>query len=103
MCSYNFVFLALDEYCESLSTDMHELKIIRDIGGSNISYKCIDGFQPTTEITAYCNSSGFWIPDPRNLICTEIPPSTKGLLNHILSITQFLNIVIIIRNYYLVN
>ena len=81
---------------------MHELKIIRDIDGSNISYKCIDGFQPTTEITAYCNSSGFWIPDPRNLICTEIPPSTKGLLNHILSITQFLNIVIIIRNFYLV-
>ena len=75
---------------------MHEL-IIRYIDGSNISYKCIDGFQPTTEITAYCNSSGFWIPDPRNHICTEIPPSTKGLLNHILSIIQFLTMFIMIR------
>ena len=84
-----FVFLALDEYCESLSTDMHELKIIRDIDGSNISYKCIDGFQPTTEITAYCNSSGFWIPDPRNHNCTVISPPTNGLLNHILSIIQY--------------
>ena len=88
--------IILDKYCEPLLSELLNLRISGNIDSNNISYTCMEGFQPTEEVIAFCNSSsGHWNPNPRNHNCMEIPPSTKGLLLYTLFF-HFYNITLCI-------
>lgn len=41
----------------------------RTTRGASVTFRCNDGFIPTTEEISFCTSSGIWYPTPADHIC----------------------------------
>ena len=39
------------------------------VEGSQMTYTCKSGLQPTNQLVSNCTNTGEWLPDPSELIC----------------------------------
>ena len=52
------------------------------VEGSVLKFSCGNGFVPNEVLTAVCNKSGYWFPDPTKHICSTLS-SGNSLYNKV--------------------